>query len=66
MKFQIEEETGKLVAPAVVPAQTTAPSPLTECVLRSLDGAVLAPPDARDGEATFTWDFSRPGAPSSG
>lgn len=58
-KFQVEAKSGKVLKPEVVPDQTTAPEPLQQCVLGSLDGLALAPPDQRTGDATFTWDFSR-------
>jgi hypothetical protein len=59
VSFEVEPKTGKLVKPSVVPAGTTANETLQKCVLLSLDGLVLDPPDQRTGAATFTWDFSR-------
>lgn len=59
VSFEVEPKTGKIVKPSVVPAGTTANELLQQCVLASLDGAVLDPPDQRTGAATFTWEFSR-------
>lgn len=59
VSFEVEPKTGKIVKPSIVPADTTANESLQKCVLVSLDGLVLDPPDQRTGAATFTWDFSR-------
>jgi hypothetical protein len=55
--FMVEKETGKLKDATLDKARTTAPEPLGQCVLKSLEGLALQPPDARDGDATFVWDF---------
>jgi hypothetical protein len=59
VSFEVEPKTGKVVKPSIVPAGTTANETLQKCVLASLDGLTLDPPDQRTGAATFTWDFSR-------
>ena len=59
VSFEVEPKTGKIVKPSIVPANTTANEVLQKCVLSSLDGLVIEPPDQRTGAATFTWDFSR-------
>ena len=59
VSFEVEPKTGKLVKPSIVAASTSANETLQKCVLGSLDGLVLDPPDQRTGAATFTWDFSR-------
>jgi hypothetical protein len=59
VSFEVEPKSGKVIKPVVVPAATTASEPLQKCVLASLDGLVLDPPDQRTGAATFTWEFSR-------
>jgi hypothetical protein len=64
VKFTVQAETGKIMDPAIDPARTTAPEPLGQCVVQSLDGLVLAPPDERDGQATFVYDFTTGGAPT--
>jgi hypothetical protein len=58
-KFQVEPKTGQVVKPEIVPEGTTANEALKQCVLSSLAGLTLAPPDQRMGEATFIWDFAR-------
>lgn len=58
-KFEVEPKSGKIVRPEIVPQGTTAGEALKQCVLSSLDGLALAPPDQRKGEATFTWEFAR-------
>ena len=58
-KFQVEPKTGKVVKPEVVADGTTANEALKQCVLGSLNGLALTPPDQRLGDATFTWDFAR-------
>jgi hypothetical protein len=67
VRFTVQNETGKIVSPNVDEAQTTAPPALRECVLKALNGLVLTPPDAQDGQATFVWEFrvaSKPGKPA--
>jgi hypothetical protein len=59
VSFEVEPKTGNVVKPTVVPAGTTANEVLQKCVLSSLEGLKLDPPDQRTGAATFTWDFSR-------
>lgn len=58
IKLLVEHETGKVSNVAADPAGTTAPEPLTKCVVDSLQGLVLQPPDQRDGDATFVYDFT--------
>jgi hypothetical protein len=58
--FMVEKKTGKVTGPAVDPA-STAPESLGQCVVRALDGLTLDPPDARDGDATFSWEFQLKG-----
>jgi hypothetical protein len=61
--FTVEHETGKVINIAAVPAGTTAPDTLTKCVVDSLQGLALVPPDQKDGDASFVYDFSA-GAPA--
>jgi hypothetical protein len=57
--FSVEHDTGKVLGPAVIPARTTAPQPLQQCVLDAMVAAdALAPPDHEDGDATFAWAFT--------
>ena len=57
VKFLVEHDTGKVINVAADPAGTTAPEPLTKCVVDSLQGLVLNPPDKRDGDASYVWEF---------
>jgi hypothetical protein len=57
LHFNVAEETGVLGGFEVQP-ESTAPAALSQCVVKSLQGLVLQPPDARKGDATFSWDFS--------
>ena len=56
-KFQVAAKSGQLMSPQIVDEETTAPEPLKQCVLASLDGVTIAPPDQRTGDAKFVWDF---------
>jgi hypothetical protein len=56
--FMIQKETGKVMDAKVDPALTTAPDSLQQCVLTSLDGLLLAPPDTgNDGLGTWVYEF---------
>ena len=68
VKFMVKTETGDLTDIKVDPAGTTAPEALSQCVVTSLQGLKLNPPDAQEGLATFSWSFQAgaaqaPGAP---
>lgn len=62
VQFTVEKKTGKITDVAPDPARTTAPPSLVNCVVTSINGLVLNPPDQRDGKATFEYDFARPAA----
>lgn len=64
VRFMVEKKTGRVMNAAADPARTTAPQPLIDCVLTSVNGLVLTPPDQRDGDATFEYDFARPTQPA--
>ena len=57
VRFDVEPKTGNIVRPEIVKEQTTADETLQRCVLESLAGLKLDPPDQRLGQATFRWDF---------
>ena len=57
--FKVEKETGKLVDITADPA-----GPLGDCVTNSINGLALTPPDARDGDATFSYQFNVGPAPA--
>jgi hypothetical protein len=63
VKFTVEKKTGKILNVTADPTRTTAPQPLIDCVVSSINGLVLAPPDQRDGDATFEYDFARANLP---
>jgi hypothetical protein len=57
VNFLVEKKTGKIMNPVVDEAQSTATPELQQCVVGAIDGLQLDPPDAREGQATFTWRF---------
>jgi len=57
VSFKVEADSGKLTSPSVDAARTTAPEVLQQCVTGALDGLAIDPPDAREGSATFSWEF---------
>ncbi len=57
VKLMVEHDTGKITNVAADPAGTTAPEQLTKCVVDSLQGLMLDPPDKRDGDASFVYEF---------
>jgi hypothetical protein len=57
VKLLVEHDTGKITNVAADPAGTTAPEPLTKCVVDSLQGLMLNPPDKRDGDASYVYEF---------
>lgn len=64
VQFSVEARTGNIVKPTVDMQHSTAPQPLAFCVLDAVDGLTLAPPDSREGRATFVYAFGRLPAPS--
>lgn len=63
--FVVEPKTGNIMNPAIDPATTTAPEALSQCVLNAVQGLTLAPPDEREGRATFVYEFTvNPPAPA--
>lgn len=54
--FTVMAETGAIAGAEVTP-ESTAPAPLGQCIVNAMDGLALDPPDARDGDATFVWEF---------
>ena len=63
VKFTVKADTGELTDIKVDAAGTTAPETLSQCVVTSIQGLKLAPPDDQEGLATFTWNFQVGGAP---
>jgi len=62
VRFVVAKETGIITGAAIVPGSTTTQDPVNQCVLASLQGLKLDPPDGVDGDATFTWQFVVEGA----
>lgn len=65
VQFVVEKKTGAIANAAVAPDKTTAPPALGQCVVKAVEGLVLAPPDRNEGRATFVYDFKPNPAPSS-
>jgi hypothetical protein len=55
--FTVEAETGKIGNISADAAKTQAPEVLTQCVVKTLDGLALNPPDANPGDGTFEYHF---------
>jgi hypothetical protein len=60
VRFKVAEDSGRIHDMALDAARTTAPPAVSTCVLRELDGLALSPADAREGQATYTWEFTAP------
>jgi hypothetical protein len=63
--FEVETEAGKIQNVAIDRANSTAPDALSQCVKKSIEGLVVAPPDKRTGQATYVYDFTIPSTPKS-
>lgn len=57
VRFTVAKDTGAFEGASVDAARTTAPEAVSQCVLKSLEGLVLQPGDAQQGDATFAWEF---------
>jgi len=55
--FFVQEDTGALSEIEALPS-STAPDALQQCVVSSLEGLVLSPPESRKGDATFSFEFA--------
>ena len=55
--FTVEKKTGAIIDPQIVPERTTAPESLGQCVLGSISGLALDPPDQNEALGVFTWSF---------
>ena len=58
--FMVEMKTG-----AFKDIKADGPAELSACVSRALEGLVLTPGDANNGDATFTYQFTPGAAPAS-
>jgi len=57
VRFEVQEDTGKIIKVVVDEATSTAPPPVRDCVTQAMEGLVLNPPDNNPGMATFTYEF---------
>lgn len=57
VRFKVEADSGKIVDAKVDETQSSGSKALGHCVVTAIEGLVLDPPDERDGDATFTWEF---------
>jgi hypothetical protein len=57
VKLVVEKKTGKLTNVTIDPTASAAPEPVRLCVINSLSGLALAPPDANEGQATFVFEL---------
>jgi len=57
VKFSVAPETGEFKDVAVDEEATTAPAAVGECVVKTLTGLKLDPPDAREGVVTWSYEF---------
>ncbi len=57
VQFVVASDSGAISKPTVEPAHSTAPPALGQCVVKAIDGLVLAPADAQEGHATFVYEF---------
>ena len=55
--FKLKDETGKIFDVAVVEDKSTAPKGVQDCVVQTVSGLALDPPDASEGHATYTYEF---------
>src|SRR5690606_26773630 len=56
--FSVAPETGAIQEAMVLP-ESSAPPALGTCIVNALNGLVLDPPDEREGDATFVWEFKQ-------
>jgi hypothetical protein len=64
VRFDVQQDTGKLTSMKIDEAASTAPPPVRECVMQALQGLVLQKPDANLGKATFMYEFQAGAAPA--
>ena len=57
VEFVVEKKTGEVSGPTIVPAKSTAPKALGQCVLNAVMGLKLQPPDKNEGRASFVYEF---------
>jgi outer membrane biosynthesis protein TonB len=55
--FTVERDSGRVLNPRIDDLLSTPNRTLRGCVLDAMRDLILAPPDDRNGDATFTWEF---------
>jgi len=61
VKFKVQKETGQIVEAKVDEVNSSAPATLRQCVVQAIGtGLALDPPDEREGDASFQWEFQIP------
>ena len=60
VKFDVETEHGAITNVSVDKANTTAPDSVADCVTKNISGVTIAPPDKKQGEGTWVYEFSAP------
>jgi hypothetical protein len=63
-KFTVQNESGQFADVHVDETASTAPPEVQQCVTQAVSGLALAPPDPRDGVATFVYEFQAAGCRS--
>jgi len=56
--FTVKEETGAITGAEVMPESTASPE-VGACITSAIEGLTLDPPDERQGDATFVWEFAK-------
>jgi len=64
VQFVVAKKTGMIENTQVDASKSTAPPALGQCVVKAVDGLVLAPADKNEGRATFTYEFKPGMAPA--
>jgi hypothetical protein len=57
VEFKVKEDTGTFEAVRADDKRSTAPAAVQSCVVDAIGDLALKPADAREGDATFTWEF---------
>jgi hypothetical protein len=57
LNFTVEKKTGNITKLVVDEKKSKAPAELGQCLVKSLEGLALTPPDERDGIASFSYEF---------
>jgi hypothetical protein len=60
VSFVVEADSGHFDQGRVDAAQTTAPQEVSECVLAAIPAVAISPPDRKQGQASWVWEFQRP------